>query len=124
MALILFQLDAERIADIQTAVCEAWINAIEHGNQGQASLRVRVTLEFTPERLAITVADQVLKRHPEVLAPCCSSEQKVSGSAYLRGMGMLLMQNLVDEAGFLPPRKGQGNRFRLVIYAATPVDPA
>jgi serine/threonine-protein kinase RsbW len=109
-------LDAERIADVQTAVCEACINAIEHGNQGQAQLRVRVTLEFTADRLAITVADKGIKPHPAALSSCPTIEQKVAGVAYLRGMGMLLMQSLVDEAGFLPARKGQGNRFRLVIY--------
>src|SRR3712207_6804746 len=28
-------LDASRLADVQTAVCEACINAIEHGNEGR-----------------------------------------------------------------------------------------
>ena len=38
--------DAERVEDLRTALSEACINAIEHGNQRQAHLRIHITLSL------------------------------------------------------------------------------
>ncbi len=39
-------LDGARVADVQTAVSEACINAIEHGNCGMSDCRVTVAFFF------------------------------------------------------------------------------
>lgn len=116
--------DAERIADIQTAISEACINAIEHGNKCQPRLRITVTFFIKRNKLDIVVADQGLCNCP-VPEPLPSSiEQKISGTAEPRGMGLMLIHQLVDESGFLPSRRGQGNRFRLTLYRRRPRESA
>src|SRR6185369_13791000 len=49
--------DSERIADLQTAVGEACLNAIEHGNQCRPDLRISVRFLITTRRLEVVVAD-------------------------------------------------------------------
>jgi serine/threonine-protein kinase RsbW len=107
--------NGERIADLKTAVCEACINAIEHGNQCQAGCRIRVTFVVSASRLEVVVADHghIKASDAEPAAP--TIEQKLSGLASPRGMGLMLISQLVDEAGFLPMRRGKGNRFRLML---------
>ena len=47
----------DRIEDLKTAVAEACINAIEHGNQMNASLPVGVILSMNPGELEVKVMD-------------------------------------------------------------------
>ena len=104
---------AARIADIKPAVSEACINAIEHGNQGRADLRITVTFAGTPSQLEVVVADAGISMYQAGGSPPASIQEKVTAGARPRGMGLLLIRPLVDEAEFLPPEPGQGNRFRL-----------
>ena len=104
---------AARTADIQTAVSEACINAIEHGNQGRADLRITVVFTVTPTHLEVIVADAGLAIYHAAESPPVSIHEKVGAGAPARGMGLLLIRPLVDEAEFLSPVPGQGNRFRL-----------
>ena len=110
------ELAAARIADLQTAVSEACINAIEHGNQALASLRLNVTLRLTPEYLEVVVRDTGVKRLLPPMAPPASIEQKLAGLAPARGMGLMLMRQLVDEVDFAAEEPEQGNYVRLRIY--------
>ena len=109
-------LEAARIADFQTAVSEACINAIEHGNRGQVGTRLQVTLLLSPDHVDAVVADDAIVpfSEPEPLPP--TIEQKLAGVAPARRMGLFLIRQLVDEAGFLPRESGVGNRFHLRIY--------
>ena len=47
----------DRIEDLKTAVAEACINAIEHGNQLNDSLTVGVVLSTSEDRLEVKVID-------------------------------------------------------------------
>ena len=105
-----------RVADLQTAVSEACINAIEHGNQAQAQRRIGVTTTVTSGYVEVVVEDEGLTPYALPMAPPATIEHKLAGLAPARGMGLPLIGQLVDECGFLGAAPGAGNRFRLRIY--------
>ena len=109
-------LSAARTADLQTATSEACINAIEHGNRGVSELHVQVALSFTHDHVDAVVIDQGIASVPDPEPVAANIEQKLMGLAPARGMGLALIRGLVDEAGFLPPQPGMGNRFHLRVY--------
>jgi serine/threonine-protein kinase RsbW len=106
--------DRERVEDLKTALGEACINAIEHGNGRAPGLRVDVSCVGADDRLEIEVHDRGLKRY-ESSGAVPSIDLKLRGLAPLRGMGLMMIAQLVDEAGFTESADG-GNHFRLVLY--------
>jgi serine/threonine-protein kinase RsbW len=106
--------DRERVEDLKTALGEACINAIEHGNGRAPGLRVDVSCIGADDHLEIEVHDQGLKRY-ESSGTIASIDLKLSGLAPLRGMGLMMIAQLVDEAGFTESVDGR-NHFRLVLY--------
>lgn len=102
----------DRIEDLKTAVAEACINAIEHGNQLNDSLSVGVVLSTSDDRLEVKVIDDGSGVKSAPHAP--DIDRKVQGDEDPRGMGMFLIQSLVDEAEWYkgPPGK---SFVRLVI---------
>jgi serine/threonine-protein kinase RsbW len=103
---------SDRIEDLKTAVAEACINAIEHGNALNASLAVEVVLSASEDRLEVKVIDQGIGVGVAPHSP--NIDRKVHGEEDPRGMGMFLIQQLVDEAEWYqgPPGK---SFVRLVI---------
>ena len=106
--------DRERVEDLKTALSEACINAIEHGNGRAPGLRVDVSCIGADDHVEIEVHDQGLNRY-ESSGTVASIDLKLSGLAPLRGMGLMMIGQLVDEAGFTESVDG-GNHFRLVLY--------
>jgi serine/threonine-protein kinase RsbW len=106
--------DRERIEDLKTALGEACINAIEHGNGHAPGLHVEVSCVCEGERLTIEVHDTGLNRF-EGKSNQAGIDMKMQGLAPLRGMGLMMISQLVDEAGFTDSQDG-GNRFRLALY--------
>lgn len=106
--------DGERIEDLKTALGEACINAIEHGNAYAPGLRIGVHCICEDERLTIEVHDRGLRHYHGHHTPP-RIEQKLLGLAPLRGMGLMLIEQLVDESGFLDSPEG-GNIFWLTLY--------
>ena len=104
---------ADRIEDLKTAVAEACINAIEHGNHSDRSLGVGVQLSSTDTELEIRVSDEGPGPQSS-RANVPDIERKMAGEEEARGMGMFLIQSLVDEAEWHkgPPGKSY---VRLVI---------
>jgi serine/threonine-protein kinase RsbW len=103
----------ERIEDLKTAVAEACINAIEHGNQLNEKLSVGVILSASRDELEVKVVDNgagISKQPPKP-----DIDRKVRGEEDPRGMGMFLIQALVDEAEWVRDSKGKGSYVRLVI---------
>jgi serine/threonine-protein kinase RsbW len=94
-------LKAERIEDLKTALSEACINAIEHGNSLQPGLRVQIYCRYEHEHLIIEVVDHGVRA---VTARCepLSINEKVAGMGSLRGMGLMLISQLCDESSFVP----------------------
>src|SRR5436309_6716315 len=72
--------DQERIEDLKTALGEACINAIEHGNGRAPGLRVDISCVCEEERLMVEIRDQGLNRYQKrnVVA---SIDTKLSGLA-------------------------------------------
>jgi len=102
----------DRIEDLKTAVAEACINAIEHGNHLNNLLTVGVVLSSTDDQLEVKVIDDGTGIIANPRAP--DIDRKVHGEEDPRGMGMFLIQALVDEAEWHqgPPGK---SFVRLVI---------
>lgn len=103
--------DRARLEDLKTALGEACINAIEHGNQRDADLHVTVCCVYDTQRLTIEICDQGVKLYAGE-TPCADITSKVCGDASCRGMGLLLIAQLVDEYGFVQKTHG-GNCFRI-----------
>ncbi len=102
----------DRIEDLKTAVAEACINAMEHGNHMQAASPVGVVLSMQPGELEVKVLDDgngigAPPHEPDI-------DRKMTGEEEARGMGMFLIQALVDEVEWVPKSEGQ-SFVRLVI---------
>lgn len=106
--------DGERIEDLKTALGEACINAIEHGNGRLPGLRVDVSCVCENGRLTVVIHDQGLKRYQQTFIET-SIDKKLDGRVPLRGMGLMMIAQLVDEAGFTESQDGR-NHFRLAMY--------
>ncbi len=106
----------DRVDDLKTAVSEACLNAIEHGNQLDASLQVVVLLSIKADRLRIDVRDEGRGGPPPDHFPEPDIDRKVAGQEEPRRMGIHVIRQLVDEAGFVESKQGSGNQFRMVIY--------
>jgi serine/threonine-protein kinase RsbW len=102
----------DRIEDLKTAVAEACINAIEHGNHLDSTLNVGVVLSTTDDELEVKVIDDGAGIAKAPASP--DIDRKMHGEEDPRGMGMFLIQALVDEAEWHqgPPGK---SFVRLVI---------
>lgn len=106
--------DKDRLDDLKTALGEACINAIEHGNQANPDLRVHVSCIYNGEQLLVDIRDHGLKS-PTPSEPPIPIQDKVAGLGPRRRMGLLLISGLTDEAGFIGDTHG-GNCFRLIWY--------
>jgi serine/threonine-protein kinase RsbW len=106
--------DGERIEDLKTALGEACINAIEHGNGRAPGLHVGVSCVCEEGRLTIEIHDKGLNRY-QGSSSGAAIDMKLQGLAPLRGMGLMMISQLVDEAGFTESQDG-GNHFRLALY--------
>jgi len=85
-----------QIDRLKTAVGEAVMNAIEHGNEFNADLGVDVEVLASPERVVVRVADDGGdKEVPD--APVPDLEAKLSGEQAPRGWGLFLIDKMVDE---------------------------
>ena len=103
----------ERIDDLKTAVAEACINAIEHGNRMNENLSVGVVLSAESNLLEVKVLDD--GKGIRTLPPAPNIDRKMHGDEDPRGMGLFLMQALVDEAEWVPGTNGASSYVRLVI---------
>ena len=104
---------AERIEDLKTAVAEACINAIEHGNRLNEKLSVGVVLRADNDALEVKVIDDGRGITTQPARP--DIDRKMHGEEDARGMGMFLIQALVDEAEWVTGADGKSSYVRLVI---------
>lgn len=81
---------------LKTAVAEATMNAMEHGNHYQADLPVDIQVLASSSNLMVRITDQSGgKPIPEHTAPDLAA--KLEGRQSPRGWGLFLIQNMVDE---------------------------
>jgi len=94
-------------------VAEACINAIEHGNRMNEKLSVGVVLSAGADSLEVKVIDDGKGMRTRPTTP--DIDRKMHGEEDPRGMGMFLIQALVDEAEWVAGSNGRSSYVRLVI---------
>ena len=105
----------ERVEDLKTAVAEACINAMEHGNKLDESLSVGLVLSMNADSLEVKVLDTGAGAGAEGHGMAPDIDKKMHEEEKARGMGMFLIQALVDEAEWVSsPRTG--SYARMVIH--------
>ncbi|HEV3505249.1 MAG TPA: ATP-binding protein, partial [Actinomycetes bacterium] len=88
-------LDGPRLERLKTAVGEATMNAIEHGNGNRPELPVTVSVVTDGTDVKVRITDQGGERPlPDVETP--DLEAKLAGLQTPRGWGLFLIQNMVD----------------------------
>ena len=89
-------LDPKRYERLKTAVSEATMNAIEHGNHGDPALPVHVRISTTDHELTVRIVDNGGgKEIPAAETP--DIEAKLAGLQKPRGWGLFLIKNMVDD---------------------------
>jgi anti-sigma regulatory factor (Ser/Thr protein kinase) len=89
-------LEPPQLERLKTAVAEATMNAIEHGNRNRAELPVGIRVVAANGRLTVQITDHGGGREiPEAEVP--DLEAKLAGAQTPRGWGLFLIQNMVDE---------------------------
>jgi serine/threonine-protein kinase RsbW len=93
-----------RIADLKTAVAEACINAVQHGNKGKADARVVVAFNFKDGILSISVFDEGDGFKEDPKDP--DIERIIENLDLPEGFGVFLMKRLMDKFEY---RKSRGH---------------
>jgi len=102
----------DRVEDLKTAVSEACINAIEHGNKFDLNTKVGITLAADDTVLEVTVHDEGNGIDPEKIP---KKREEPNGFPKRRGYGMFLIKNLVNEMSFAS-EPGKGNNVKMIIH--------
>jgi serine phosphatase RsbU (regulator of sigma subunit)/anti-sigma regulatory factor (Ser/Thr protein kinase) len=90
------ELAGPRLERLKTAVGEATMNAIEHGNDNRPELPVDIRVVVDDTDLKVRITDQGGERPiPEVETP--DLEAKLAGLQTPRGWGLFLIQKMVDD---------------------------
>jgi len=90
-------LSAKRLENLKTAVAEATMNAMEHGNEYRRDRPVTIRVLYAPDALRVRVTDRgEAATLPGTETP--DIERKLAGEQRPRGWGLFLIENLVDEA--------------------------
>jgi serine phosphatase RsbU (regulator of sigma subunit)/anti-sigma regulatory factor (Ser/Thr protein kinase) len=85
-----------RLERLKTAVGEAVMNAIEHGNHNRPELPVEVRVTRSGAELSVRVTDQGGDQ-AELHAERPDLEAKLTGEQSPRGWGLFLIESMVDE---------------------------
>ena len=89
-------LSKAKFEQLKTAVSEAAMNAIEHGNEARAELPVDVKVSLSNGSVNVAITDHGGDAEiPEAETP--DIEAKLAGLQKPRGWGLFLIQNMVDE---------------------------
>jgi anti-anti-sigma factor len=102
-----------RIERLKTAVAEATMNAIEHGNHYHPELNVRIVIQASAQALRVRISDHGGKQViPEPVPP--DLDAKLSGVQSPRGWGLFLIEKMVDEIHTFID--GESHTLELVVY--------
>lgn len=87
---------ADRVERLKTAVAEATMNAMEHGNKYRADVPVRIQVLSSDAALVVRITDQGGGQFVRE-AETPDLDAKLEGLQSPRGWGLFLIQNMVDE---------------------------
>jgi serine/threonine-protein kinase RsbW len=102
----------DRIEDLKTALAEACINAIEHGNKFDQNKKVRVTLAANDNSLQVIVHDEGDGIDPKKIP---MKRVRDDGLPCRRGYGVFLISNLMNEFYF-EKNPGKGNNVKMLMH--------
>jgi serine/threonine-protein kinase RsbW len=109
-------LTPERIEDLKLAVSEAVNNAIDHGNQRETTKLVEVTFALDQEKLEVRIRDQGEGLDHEVDFSRQVVEEQNLESGMLRGFGLYLISELVDDCEISSSQNGTEMTLRIYLY--------
>jgi serine/threonine-protein kinase RsbW len=94
-------LSEARLERLKTAVAEATMNAIEHGNGNRAEIPVEVEVTQDGDEIIVAISDQGGEAHAAAAQNAGDSEEpdllkKLEGAQTPRGWGLFLIRNMVD----------------------------
>jgi anti-sigma regulatory factor (Ser/Thr protein kinase) len=89
-------LSLRQLERLKTAVAEATMNAMEHGNHYQPDLPVGIRVAASPKVLSVHIVDRG-GNQPVADAAEPDLEAKLSGVQTPRGWGLFLIKNMVDD---------------------------
>jgi len=91
-------ISAGRLERLKTAVAEATMNAIEHGNKNHAEIPVDVEIIQTGDEITVAISDQggAPTQDPAADAEEPDLVKKLAGAQRPRGWGLFLIRNMVD----------------------------
>jgi serine phosphatase RsbU (regulator of sigma subunit)/CHASE1-domain containing sensor protein/anti-sigma regulatory factor (Ser/Thr protein kinase) len=82
---------------LKTAVAEATMNAMEHGNNYNPDVPVKIQVWLLEERLLVRIIDRGSAPLPSSTKEAPDLETKLESMQTPRGWGLFLIQNMVDE---------------------------
>jgi serine/threonine-protein kinase RsbW len=105
----------ERVEDLKTAVSEACLNAMEHGNKNHPDRRVLVTMNYRDHVFSVSVMDQGegMGETPEI-PEGPDIDKKIEALETPRGLGMFLIKQLVDQVEY-NKITDEGHMVRMVL---------
>jgi serine/threonine-protein kinase RsbW len=86
----------ENLERLKTAVAEATMNAMEHGNDYRAELPVLIEVSASDTQLSVKITDEG-SGPPAFHAETPDLEAKLKGLQTPRGWGLFLIKNMVDD---------------------------
>ena len=89
-------LTQQRLERFKTAVAEATLNAMEHGNYYRAELPVLIEVSASDTQLSVKITDEG-SGPPAFHAETPDLEAKLEGMQSPRGWGLFLIKNMVDD---------------------------
>jgi serine/threonine-protein kinase RsbW len=102
----------ERIEDLKTAVSEACLNAMEHGNKGRPEARVVISMHLGEKDFRVSVKDE--GNGIPYIPQNIDIRKKVERLEPPNGLGLYLIQQLVDRVEFNEKTDG-GHVVKMVL---------
>jgi serine/threonine-protein kinase RsbW len=102
----------DRIEDLKTAIAEACINAIEHGNNFDENTYVGITFASNDTSLQVVVHDEGDGIDPDKIP---KNRVDKEGMPRRRGYGVFLISNLVNEFS-IEKKPGKGNNVKMLMH--------
>jgi anti-sigma regulatory factor (Ser/Thr protein kinase) len=87
---------SENLERLKTAVAEATMNAMEHGNHYRAELPVLIEVSASDTQLSVKITDEG-SGPPAFHAETPDLDAKLEGKQSPRGWGLFLIKNMVDD---------------------------
>jgi anti-sigma regulatory factor (Ser/Thr protein kinase) len=87
----------ENLERLKTAVAEATMNAMEHGNKYRAEVPVEVVVLVEDQDLMVRITDRGSGPPPSRGGNAPDLEAKLEGMQTPRGWGLFLIKSMVDE---------------------------